>query len=473
MGGFSYFLLFSLCVVSLLSCEKSVSIPLELVDTPLKTGMYSDSRVVIYNDIDSKIHSNPIDLYTFGVYKDPVFGTLKSSFALQVQLPDKVPGKDPNSNKKFGTNPVIDSVALYIPYLARGVDGVKKASSNIFDTDSIYGNRNSSINVQVLELLERIKHEDSVYYTNHNFALGTQAIANISFKPSIDSIALLINGEQKKYPPGLWLNLDKSFFKKKVIDNQGTPILENNVNFTESLKGLYVTVNSNNNSDGSIISVDPEKITLTIFYKNDETESGQNNRFDFKIKGVDAARVNKYEYTPSQEIRSIVSDNNRKTQGQSKVFVKGSTDLTTTIELFDETQLKSLRDSVWAVNNAELKIYTDNITRDNPQLRLFDKDSKRLLTDQIPLNSTGESLSQAYKDYGVSVSKDDKGYFYSFDITKHVQSILTKSVKRKKYGDNVKLGLEVKYKNTALGAVLFGNRQQADKGIKLVIHYTN
>ena len=115
-----------------------------------------------------------------GVYDEPLFGKNKSYFYSQVRLG--------TLNPDFGNNSVVDSVILSIPVFAQSSDTISREhrllstrytlsttdtectivdtlsvyeTRYLFEMDSLYGNRNSTMTLQVHRVTDNLRTIDS------------------------------------------------------------------------------------------------------------------------------------------------------------------------------------------------------------------------------------------------------------------------------------------------------------------------
>ena len=164
---------------------------------------------------EDSLRSDEVSTLLLGCINDPVFGINRGSFATQFMLPF--------NNLDIGNSDslIVDSVVLGLSY-----------SGN-------YGN-NQPMNISVYEIKESI-HKDSVFFSNYVLSYDQNNLilnpnCNINLQDSI-----LIGGEIKA--PHLRLRLDNSV-GDKILDASGTSVMENNAQFVEFFKGLYISSSS-------------------------------------------------------------------------------------------------------------------------------------------------------------------------------------------------------------------------------------
>ena len=130
----SFFKIASLFVlfVLIVSCDKDFnSIGSDIVDDPhFELEEYEVQNIIGYSKATGPVQSNNLPINSLGIYKDPYFGTTKAQFVSQVELS--------NANPTIGTNPVIDSVYLYIPYFST-LESTTDDGERIYELDSVYG----------------------------------------------------------------------------------------------------------------------------------------------------------------------------------------------------------------------------------------------------------------------------------------------------------------------------------------------
>lgn len=260
-----FFILFSLSFL-LNACYKPAGLigdEIQPDQSKLKVFYTDTTTVYAYSIPEDSVRSDELTRNQLGSMVDPVFGSTVASFYTQVLLSSFTPD--------FGTNPVMDSMFLYLYY------------------DGYYGDTTTMLKVGVYEMEDTLDI-DEIYYSNINKAYSPTDFANYSFYPSpTDSI--VVAGDT--LPPMLRINLSANPALAEKLLNAPAEALENQDNFLEYFKGLYVKTDPVS-SGGSILYFNLLQTfsRLIIHFKNDEADSLY---YNFLITSQ-AARVNKYEH---------------------------------------------------------------------------------------------------------------------------------------------------------------------------------
>jgi len=194
------------------------------------------------------------------ITSDNIFGESRANFATQFQLPF-------NNVDVSSDTLTVDSVVLSLSYTG------------------IYGENNQLFDITVNELSESI-FKDSAYYSNQDITFNVNTIySQTTIVNTEDSV--MVGGEMKA--PHLRLKLDNSL-GEIILDASGTADLEDNVQFVEFFKGLYLKASDVSSNGGSIIYFNPfaANTKLTVYYQSTNVDSLS---LDFSIS-TDAARVN-------------------------------------------------------------------------------------------------------------------------------------------------------------------------------------
>ena len=208
---------------------------------------------------EDSLRSDETSTLLLGAIYDPVFGDNQAEFATQFMLPF--------SNVDVGDSLMVDSVILSLSY------------------SGSYGENNQLFNITVNEISESI-FKDSTYYSKYDVIYSTQ-LATLDFVPFNMEDSVMVGGEMKV--PHLRLKLDNNL-GERILDESGTANLEDNEQFVEFFKGVYVTASIPTFSGGAIAYFSPTAANtkLSIYYHSPNVDSLS---LDFSLSG-DAARVN-------------------------------------------------------------------------------------------------------------------------------------------------------------------------------------
>ncbi len=482
----------------LTSCDKDFnSLGSDLLDdSHFDLERYEVQNLIAYSKATGPVQTNNLPVNSLGVYSNPFFGTTKASFVTQLELADTDPVIGQNVEIKS-----TDSVYLYVPYFS-----TKEVvnNNNVYELDSIYGNINSSINLKIYEngyflrninpspnpndqdsYLQKYYNDDKQLIEN-NIASGqlnnaTSLSENEQFK--FDNTELVIyktdgngnyvnsNGEvisnpndrivKKKIAPGMWLNLDKNFFKTKVLDAPSINLLNNTI-FKEYFKGLYFKAEANPGQDGVMAMLDFSAATITIQFHSDVTSELSNGtsvtvnskkEVVLKLKGN---TINFFENQNSADYNNGLSASNS-TLGDDRLYLKGGQGSVAYIDLFGEVnpetnvpyELEDLQSRGWLVNEANLTFYIDKdkmtgAGMTEPQrIYLFDATNNKVLADY---NLDGSVVSDVKRNKFtfsgiIKLDENDKGVYYKIRITEHINRLLNSD--NEDLRKNIRLGLSV------------------------------
>ena len=310
---------------------------------------------------------------------DYIFGESSADFTTQFQLPFN------NIDVGNSDTLTVDSVVLSLSYAGS------------------YGN-NDVLNIQVYKLTESI-FKDSSYYSNQelNYDLNNLNTSTIRYINTEDSV--LVRGQMKV--PHLQLKLDESL-GEMLLGASGTVDLEDNTQFVEFFKGLYLKASDVSFTGGSIIYFNPfaENTKLIVYYHSINSDSLS---LDFSIS-ADAARVN---FFNEKDITQLVqqADTSQNTYIQSMASYK------TVVEIENLDSIKTVFKNK-AINKVNLNFELDgtDTTDYAPHYRMYlvrvDKEGKDyFLTDYI---------TEGEEHFG---GKLENGK-YSFNITRYFHQLL-------------------------------------------------
>ena len=231
----------------------ALSVRLTSADNTLKLSTLSE---------DSLQSDEPSALLLGNLTTDLTFGESLAAFATQFQLPF--------NNLDVGSSDtlMIDSVVLALSYSGKYGDG-------------------EILDITVNEISESI-YKDSTYYSNYSVVHSNQ-LASLSNVIVNTKDSVMISGEMKR--AHLRLNLDNSL-GERILGASGTADLEDNSQFVEFFKGVYVTATTAQN--GAIVYFNPSATNtkLSIYYHSTNIDSLS---IDFSLSG-DAARINIFKH---------------------------------------------------------------------------------------------------------------------------------------------------------------------------------
>jgi len=472
----------SLIIVVSVSCDRDfTNIESGLEGIKNFDGLSKKFPLVTYTKTATPFSTDPNDLVGIqtnglssgflGIYKDPnlnEFGTTTASMVAQI-----VPNQ---SAPTFGTNPIIKSVILNIPYYSK-VLTTSESGASTYELDSVFGNLSASYKVSIHKnnyLLRDLDpstnfEEPQVYYSNQEDIFYSQQgellYENNNFFPSSEETVISEIDEETNesevveriapsfraelYDPQ---DLSNTFWKDEILDFEGQPELSNANNFTNHFRGLIIKVESIT-GDGSFAQLNFDQASVVIDYTNDEeieaeTESDKNaTRLVFNLRGN---RVNLLKTENNN-----IDLNGDSTAGSDKLYLKGGDGAMVVVDLFnglteDEDgdltpafdYFKSKKDK-WLINEVNLTFYVDqnSVAGDEPdRVTLYNLKTNEPVIDfsldgaistTSPINSI-TNFSQILKRDGAG-----NGVRYRFRLTDHINNIFLKD------STNVKLGLYI------------------------------
>lgn len=434
------FTIFAFLILALTACEESSDLGMEVLPT---TDLIKVKNLVERNSISSftfredSVQTDEPSRTLWGTFDDPEFGKTSIDMAAQFRLqffPD------------YGTNPVVDSVRLYLYY--RGV----------------YGDTVTPQTLRVYEL-ESSLDVDEEYYQGVDLKsyASDQLIGEKVFTPQIrrDTTA---NDTLTRLFSLIKVSLDNSL-GKKLINADSLQMLNNDV-FLEYFKGLYLEAEKDAENGGAILQLDAasndefQGSALVVYYNNDENmnEEEPDTLLNPYVITPFSARVNSIEHNYSGT--RFFEGLNQETTEDSLIYVQATGGLRSKIYI---DELTSWKDSVnTAINNAELVFQIDTLAS---EVEKYPPPSQLLFT---VLDEDGQEFlpydylfSDVY--YGGALNTDD--YTYRFNITQHLQQIIDGEA------ENYGFFLTTAFKNSEANRVILkGSGSQT--GIKLVITYS-
>lgn len=505
------------------------------------------------------VQTNNLPLNSLGVFKNPAFGTAKSHFVSQVELNAAAP--------EIGDNPQIDSVWVYVPYFSHVNRDNPMESDEVhrnYDLDSIYGG-GTKFKLKVYEngyYLGNYDPQDPSgvlrHYSNERltkvdpYKIGTNSNGDvvfngeplnngaaeendefyfsdkehIFFKRNQDGEFLSSSGEVlspsatikervvvERFAPGMWINLNKEFIKKRILLASSDKLLNNSA-FKEYFRGLYFEVEPNGTGEGALAMLDFSKGYIRVEYSYEETSGTpattvtKRRMLRFNLKGN---TVNFFD----NDYNLPVGDTNRLVlMGGGKGATGNGDGSVAYIDVFGTAdndsngipdKLDEIRQQGWLINEANLVFYVDQAKmgatgQEEPnRLYLYDSKNRSPLIDQS-MDMTTSALTPKFSKYvygGILEKESGKGLKYKFRITEYVKSCIkndsTNFRLRLGVTENVFITSNAKLKNpignpetnfiplssviNPLGTVLYGinipsTDSNYDKRLKLEIYYT-
>lgn len=425
--NFSIKLITLIIVHTISSCKEPTPSVLDVVSDSGKLNFVDTSTVISFTLPDDSIRTDETTLNLLGIYNDPVFGISQSSVFTQIRLSAE--------NLDFG-NPSdlqIDSVILSLKYA--GIYGKKTAQT-----------------IKVFELKEDM-FSDSSYYSTKTFQYEPSEIGTINITPNItDSVN--VGGINE--PPQLRISLN-NIIGEKLIKSPDASVYQSNANFLNYFKGIWIVSDSTAipaSGDGAILYFDLLNAysKLTVYYRN--IADTDTFKFDFLINDK-CARTSHFNFNRSGT--NIFSTDT--VNGNNLIYIQSMGGAKAKIKLpFLENFVKNGK---VAVNKAEIIFTAENNSSTDfsphANLQLANIDSEGNTTFLI-------DFFEGSAHYGGTFDTTKQQYI--FNITRHVQFLLTKQAE----GENYNFGMYLMGSGKAVNAnrtILKGN-----KNVTFRISYT-
>jgi len=379
-------LLIILVLFSLFACQKNpsdIGLSLQNEEEIINGNVIDTITINAFTIKEDSLSSDERTYSLLGSYLDPIFGYSEASFITQMRLP--------SSNASFGTNPVADSMVIYLDYR------------------SYYGDTTIAQTFDIYEI-EKSIYLDSTYYSNlniQNFIPSQKIIATKTFYPRPNDSCLAIRLSDN--------------FAQQIVSANSTQ-LQNNDNFLTFFKGFLFKPHPNYNQAAIIyFNLLSTKSKVTLYYHND---TDNNLKYDF-VFNSSCARINLFNHDYSAS--TIQTSINDSTGNDSLLYLQAMSGLNVKIKFPFISNF--YQQSLLAFVRAELII---PIKTDDATSSLFKVPQKLLL---VMYNSSG--TYEFMPDYSVGSS-----YFggdvnteyteYRFNISRYIQQLAYKE--REDYG---------------------------------------
>ncbi|MDO7171071.1 DUF4270 domain-containing protein [Mariniflexile sp. AS56] len=361
-------LVLSLIVTFFLACDKDFSVIESNVLGEDNVNFNTDTlsfQIAAYNKKLEALQINGLSSSLLGVYNDPAYGQTVASIVTQV-----IPTTYPTT---FGTNVVIDSVVLTIPYFSRvtGTDANGNPTYTILD--SLYGKKpDAAIKPFKLTVYQNnyflrdfdpsgslgesqkfySKADGSINMTD-NFALnGTSTINFDEHKGAVvysrdtitpSSKAIKTTTDQgtetavtTRSIPALRDKLDTAFWKAAILDQEGLSVISNASNFNNYFRGLYFKAEAVD-GDGNMIllNIASTNANITIHYSKDSTVENERTQ-DSYILRFTGNKLNTFINNYNTAYKTAIETVNT-TAGDEKLYLKGAEGSMAVVDLFSGT----------------------------------------------------------------------------------------------------------------------------------------
>ncbi|MGB1242953.1 MAG: DUF4270 family protein, partial [Chitinophagales bacterium] len=316
-----------------ISCNETTSIGSDLIgDEELLSTSVVDSFSIKTATVsaDSISSSDRLRTYLFGAVNDPVFGKVNASIYTQFLLRA--------SNPNIGEMPVFDSLVLTFTY----------------NNSGLYGNAASNNSVLIHEL-EEVLESNETYYSNQNLIYNPRIIGekrNFRYEPS-DSVEITTGIDtagvhiKTKVIPHLRIRLNDEL-GHRLMNQIGDVAFENDKNFQQFFKGLYI-VPSNSNNAITFFDIVNEQTKMTLYYT---TDLGGVGSLDFPMN-LSTAVINDFEHDyTSTPIEAVLNQDLNSEVEFAYIQAMSGLDIDFEVPSLDNDLLGNV-----AINKAELDVF--------------------------------------------------------------------------------------------------------------------
>jgi len=432
-------------VVFLPSCNEVDSIGLDLIENRIQLSTSDTVTVVAYTQKEDSLSVTGAEFHLLGFTSDPVFGKINASIyteALPTSLPASVVSISPDSL-------VVDSVVLSLAYAGYA------------------GDLQTSFNVRVHELAEIIPL-DSIY---SNKTLDTKrelTLNNPVLQPINPADTMYIGEDSIVAPAHVRLNMDEDFGRRFILHIDSLNELDagysTNDQFREYFKGFLIEVDEPD-APGAMLyfNLASSFSRFQVYYR----ALGSETQYAFAMPLGDALgrRFSHFDNFQDQFSSSLITAQLQgdTLQGDSLLFVQSMATYRTKIQLPHLTQFIEDRDNEIAINSARLILpVEESLLPDSTfkalSLILFAEDPE---TPGRFVNLEDQFVAAGY--FGGNLDEENSNY--TFNITKHLQSILDDPTRI------TPLYLRVSGSFQNAGRIVL-NGPKRENPMRLEIHYT-
>jgi hypothetical protein len=333
-------------------------------------------------------------------------------------------------------------------------------SELIFALDPlVYSGVNSStLSMRVYPLDSALK-SGKIYYSN-----TSTSCQNVQWT-AVSSPTSQLNGK-----PVLRISIDSAYGATLMKDETA---LLNNTNLQNKYKGFYVQAFTSGNNPGIVYKINLDDALSGYYVRYRKTPQDTLSAFRFAFSGTKAVRYNTIKHTYFGGSPLMLSQMEGDFEsGKQKLYIKGLGHSKLIVNI-PQLKARSVSDSIYSVNRAELVLYLDRDANTQSgyappaKLALIALDS--LQTESYTLDQLN-SIDRLRYD-GVF---DDVNKCYRFNIVKHTQAILSGKIKN--YGFRILVaepdfGL-LQFRDLLMGRVIFEGTNHATLYPKFLIHYT-
>lgn len=470
----------TVCLAVISSCDKDFNqIGTDVLGDNDHYGLLTDTitTTIAYNLETGPVQTNNLPINTLGFYDNAVFGKSTSNFITQLALAATSP---------VFINPtadiVVDSVYLHVPYFYTPVSIDETSGDTAFREDSLIGSGKIKIDVYrsnfFLENLDSSPGsgltENKKYFSDEDFStsLGSPRLntgplsendnfefkkTQIKFYKNDATGAPATTTVRDRLNPGLFMMLDKDYFKDNII--KADPVkLSNNLIFRDYFRGLFFKVSpspSDPSAKGALNRLNFAQGKITIVYRDKTSATDPKVIKKSIVLNLSGNTVNTFtnNFNPNYANKLLPSYNST-TAGAQRLYLKGGQGSMAVISLFggranDATsanEIEKFRTDKCLISDASLTFTIDktasgmNSEIEPRRIYLYDYDNKAPLLDYFTdfTSSSNPKFSKFIHGGIIKLNSDKRGTTYKIKLTNHIQNLVRDKTKK-----NVRLGLVV------------------------------
>jgi hypothetical protein len=480
-----------------------------------------EAQLKAYSVKTNEVQTNNLPINPLGIYNNPYFGVTKSNFVSQLSLATAQPN--------FGTNVQVENVTLYVPYFST-VETNNTDGSKVYSLQSIYGaNKESKLNsfnpndnfqtqqryfsdgstngtLINFENLKRgndgngnsvqngtrlndspntaendqfffNKSEIIVYKTKFNTTTGILEYVDANDVVLANQNDVSLRVVKERLAPGIYLTLNKAFFKKRILE-AGNENLFNNNEFKQYFKGLYFKMEQLPGEEGAMAMINFSNAKVNINYSSVDQGAAAGTVATSKTlvlnlgtnSGSNSVSLQDYSYSGAYNSGLNASATNPTFGSDSKLYLKGGKGSVVYLDVFGSAdilkpvngqlvaganqipdELDQLRLKGWLINEAYLEFYIDKTAMaganqlEAERLYLFDATNQKALVDYTFDATTNSNTKYNKLIFGGIIERDNtankKGIKYKIRITQHINNLINSTDAN--LNKNVRLGLTV------------------------------
>jgi len=348
------------------------------------------------------------DDHVLGYLNDPIFGKTTASINFQV-----APPSTPFTRGIPKENVVVDSVVLCLKY------------------DGAWGDTNQLLRVRVFSMDPEVIFSSALVYNNTKTFTKGQELTESNTPKDVDIRALDDVDTTKGYftevaTNQLRIRLNKSF-GEKILQADSATYYTSDTAFNNLLRGIIVQPETTTGQALISINLTDTTTRLALYYHNSNPADTVKLSKRFAPSTLTSANANTIlrNYAGTKVDEYI----NKPDSSQDLIYMQTSPG---TRAFINVSKLDSMPNVI--VHRAELLMYqvpdeSDKyLTPPNLFLAAYDEDSMRAFTIPHDISFSGGGISNLAQ-FGVTPRKKDNTYYYSFDISRYVQGIVTRHEK--------------------------------------------